>query len=305
MNVAAGKPPIQGKSSFCYERTQRAIETITNTARDGGLANTLTTQEMEMLKKEPGTWEYEDLIYGNFWESLGVLTWLLGRSHEIPPYYSNFNKMEVFNSTGILPGDPKTIDSFVNSFMAVQTNFSVNGDDLKREIDLAEAWYWRARVQSLIDMKHYILENEMKDIKDKSDDIPDQIIRRYMRERHIPLSLKPLVKNIDMILHSATKRGIEMGLLSQINDEDFGIQVELFSAESPSDASEHPNIKKTPTLMNYSNLESKDHKALMNIAEGRMMAFAWATQKLDQWSIENMSKVGSVNPLNILWSPEN
>ncbi|PVU87584.1 hypothetical protein BB559_005975 [Furculomyces boomerangus] len=298
------------------DRRMRAFESITNTALNGGLSESLTEKEMEMLQKDPGTWEYQDFSYGKFWESLGkyififqtcfyklcILAWMLGRRNEIPSYFSSFDRVLLFQSTGILPGDSKTIDSFINSYMSLQAKFSLEDTILKREIDIAEIWYWRARLQVLLDLKDQIIkEQENKESGNEKKSNIEKIIEKELLKKNVPHSLRSIIKNSKGVLESATKRAIDLQLLSQSDTEDFDIVIEVLD-----DQKNHPNASSKPaeTTIPYNKLEKKDHDALMDIAEARMMAFAWTTGKLDKWDPEKMLQVGSINPLNILWTPD-
>ncbi|PVU97446.1 hypothetical protein BB561_000552 [Smittium simulii] len=308
MDIASGKDALQD------ERRSKAIEAIRNTVLNGGLQDSLTEEELTIIKKDHGAWEGKDFLYGKHWESLGIFSWLLGRRNEIPHYFSNFDRVQLFQSTGILPGDTKTVDSFVNSYMSIQAKFTIENDILKKQMDLAEIWYWRARLQVLMDLRDDILINEQKDLdKNNSDsnnsdqfEISNKRILEYLRAKNIPTSLRPIIKNIPDILHSATKRAIELGLLSQSTDRDFGVLAEIIESTNPSGHhKKNSEDGKKESILKYADLDSKDHDALMNIAESRMMAFAWATGKIDKWSTEEMHNVGLINPLNVLWAPEN
>ncbi|PWA01274.1 hypothetical protein BB558_002644 [Smittium angustum] len=275
------------------DRRMRAFESITNTALNGGLSESLTEKEMEMLQKDPGTWEYQDF---------SILAWMLGRRNEIPSYFSSFDRVLLFQSTGILPGDSKTIDSFINSYMSLQAKFSLEDTILKREIDIAEIWYWRARLQVLLDLKDQIIkEQENKESGNEKKSNIEKIIEKELLKKNVPHSLRSIIKNSKGVLESATKRAIDLQLLSQSDTEDFDIVIEVLD-----DQKNHPNASSKPaeTTIPYNKLEKKDHDALMDIAEARMMAFAWTTGKLDKWDPEKMLQVGSINPLNILWTPD-
>ncbi|OMJ22195.1 hypothetical protein AYI69_g5476 [Smittium culicis] len=302
LEMASKMELANGLDPEADERRLKAVTSISDTALNGGLAGSLTDLEMEMLKKDPGTWEYNDFQYGKYWESLGIFSWLLGRRNEVPFYFSSFDRVKLFHSTGILPGDPSTIDSFVNSFMSIQTNFSINDSILKREIDLAEIWYWRSRMQVLIDLKDQLSQsnkNNTAPTADNSEKLND-IFQQELENKKIPHSLRKTVKNSSFILESATKRAIELDLLKQDILSDFVVIVETRDNSPDADQSSPPTEIPIP----YEKLEKKDHDALMDIAEARMMAFAWATGKLESWDSEKMANIGSINPLNILWSPQ-
>ncbi|KAJ2654581.1 hypothetical protein IW148_006333, partial [Coemansia sp. RSA 1199] len=68
------------------DRKVRAVEAITTAMYESGLDDHATSAEKSMLDKPYRTWEYSDYAYGDHWEALGVLQWLLGRQHAIPTY---------------------------------------------------------------------------------------------------------------------------------------------------------------------------------------------------------------------------
>ncbi|OLY79645.1 hypothetical protein AYI68_g6158 [Smittium mucronatum] len=311
MEMATKMEQAKGSDPENDERRAKAVNAITETALNGGLVDSLTEKEMNMLKKDQGTWEYEDFQYGKYWESLGILSWLLGRRNEVPQYFSSFDRVKLFQSTGILPGDPNTIDSFINSFMSTQGVFSIKNSILKREIDLAEIWYWRSRMQVLIDLKDQLAKSGSNTTPDSSsssnlDSQNDDVVQQQLENKRIPHSLRRSIKDSQAILEAATKRAIELGLLDQKIDSDFAVIVEtdVESPQSSQNSSNGNSNSRVEIPIPYEKLEKKDHDALMDIAEARLMAFAWATGKLDAWDPKKMANIGSINPLNVLWSPE-
>ncbi|KAJ2714869.1 hypothetical protein H4R19_001508 [Coemansia spiralis] len=95
------------------ERKVRAVDAITSALYTSGLDDHATAAERAMLDKPYRAWEYDDYVYGDHWEAMGVLQWLLGRQDLIPPYYSSFDRAQLFQSTSIMPADPSSIERFV------------------------------------------------------------------------------------------------------------------------------------------------------------------------------------------------
>ncbi|KAJ1920128.1 hypothetical protein H4219_001501 [Mycoemilia scoparia] len=285
------------------DRKARAVDAITKAAFAGGLDDYLTEQEKYVLEKAYKTWEYDDFELGSHWESLGILQWLLGRQHKVPPYYSSFDRASIFQATGVMPADPSTIDTFVNSYLSPQSHHLLDDASLKREIDIAEAWNWRARAQVIMDLRDQIIEEaKEKSGSAKSSDIADEetIVDRMMREKRIPQSLRGMVKNISQVMKSATSRAIEKEIIKEAIDDDFGIVVELKPEEMPEGAS--PSDREV--LIPYSKLEGKNHESLRKISEARLFAFAWSTSKIEEWDIGKMVEILSINPVSSIWAPD-
>ncbi|PIA16854.1 hypothetical protein COEREDRAFT_86619 [Coemansia reversa NRRL 1564] len=278
------------------DRKLRAVEAITDAMYKSGLDDHATSAEKEMLEKPYRSWEYSDYVYGDNWEALGALQWLLGRQHVIPPYYSSFDRARLFRNTAIMPADPSTIENFVDTFMSSQIRQHVDAQQLQHAVNTSEAWIWRARAQVLLGLREEI----SNDTADRPGSQQETALEAALRTRHIPSSLRKIAADLPNTIPLAAKHSLDKGLIGSVESDDFGIVVEM--KETPEEVS--ANQPRTTTVP-YRNLDSDHLDALRKIAESRFMAFAWALGKIDTWDIEKTGELLSINPINAIWTPEN
>ncbi|KAJ2080135.1 hypothetical protein H4R24_003303 [Coemansia sp. RSA 988] len=277
------------------ERKVRAVEAITDAMYKSGLDDHATLAEKEMLEKPYRSWEYSDYVYGDNWEALGALQWLLGRQHVILPYYSSFDRARLFRNTGIMPADPSTIEKFVDAFMSSQIRQHVDAQQLQNAVNTSEAWIWRARAQVLLGLREEIV----NPATDQSTSEEETALEAALRTRHIPPSLRKIAVDLPKTIPLAAKHSLDKGLIGNIEGDDFGIVVEMKETVDQAPASQ-PRTATVP----YQNLDSNHLDALRKIAESRFMAFAWSLEKIDAWDIEKTGELLSINPINAIWTPE-
>ncbi|KAJ2453505.1 hypothetical protein EV183_002144 [Coemansia sp. RSA 2336] len=270
------------------DRKVRAVEAITSALYESGLDDHATSTEKTMLDKPYRSWEYSDYVYGDHWESLGVLQWLLGRQHTIPAYYSNFDRARLFQNSGILPADPTTIEKFVDSFMSSQIHQTFDQQQLQHAVDVSEAWMWRARAQVLLGLRDEIAAADEK----SGQDTP---LEATLRARHIPHSLRKMAADLPKTIPLAAQQAFDKGILAELEGNDFAIAVEM-KEDGSSSGHKTANVP-------YSNLDSDHLDALRKIAESRFLAFAWALGKQDVWDVEKTGELVSINPINAIWTP--
>ncbi|KAJ2852081.1 hypothetical protein IWW36_000660 [Coemansia brasiliensis] len=274
------------------DRKARAVEAITSALYESGLDDHATDAEKTMLDKPYRSWEYNDYVYGDHWESLGVLQWLLGRQHTIPAYYSNFDRARLFQNSGILPADPSTIEKFVDSFMSSQIHQTFDHQQLQHAVDVSEAWMWRARAQVLLGLRDEIVK---ADQKNEQENTP---LEAALRARHIPHSLRKMTADLPKTIPLAAQQAFDKGILAELEGNDFAIAVEM--KEDSGNSSGQRKIANVP----YPNLDSDHLDSLRKIAESRFLAFAWALSKIDDWDVEKTSELVSINPINAIWTPD-
>ncbi|KAJ2056779.1 hypothetical protein GGH13_007473, partial [Coemansia sp. S155-1] len=254
-------------------RKVRAVEAITAAMYESGLDEHATKAEKDMLEKPYRSWEYNDYVYGDHWESFGVLQWILGRQHTIPAYYSNFDRAKLFQSSGIMPADPSTVEKFVGPFMSSQ--HTIEAQQLQREVDVSEAWVWRARAQVLLGLRE-----EIDSAKSTLSGDQESPLETTLRAKHIPNSLRKMAADMPKTIPLAAKRAHARGLVESLEGGDFAIAVEL---KGDSDA--------VTTSVPYANLDQQHLDAIRKIAESRFLAFAWSLEKASDWDI---GKVGEL-----------
>ncbi|KAI8323559.1 hypothetical protein GQ54DRAFT_103952 [Martensiomyces pterosporus] len=280
------------------DRKVRAVDAIATAMYESGLDDHMTKAEKAMLEKPYKTWEYDDYVYGDNWEGFGVLQWLLGRQHTIPAYYSNFDRARLFQGTGIMPADPSSIEKYVDPFMSPHTHQSLDAKQLGHEVDVAEAWYWRARAQVLLNLRDEIQRAEESaqagggaDAK-SSEATP---LESALHMKHIPHSLRKMANDLPKTIPLASKRAHAKGIIASIENGDFGIAVEM----KDSDEGSHPKTTTVP----YTSLSPEHLDAIRKIAESRFLAFAWSLGKVDQWDTDEIGNLVSINPISSLWTP--
>ncbi|KAJ2704551.1 hypothetical protein FB645_003201 [Coemansia sp. IMI 203386] len=282
----------ENKPAPLDERKSRAVEAITTAVYESGLDDHMTPKEISMIEKPYQGWEYADYAYGDHWEAFGVLQWLLGRQHSIPPYHSSFDRARLFQGTGILPIDPSTVEKFVSPYMSLQTHHSVDEGQLQREIDAAEAWLWRARAQAILGLRDEIALAKSQEENQSQEDSP---LESALREKRIPHALRKMAADMPKNIPLAAKRALAKGIISQTEGDDFSIAVEMKGAASGEPA-------KTMSVP-YSNLDENHHDAIRRIAESRFLAFAWSLGKAKDWDVDQINQMTSINPINAIWTP--
>ncbi|KAJ2727838.1 hypothetical protein H4S00_001331 [Coemansia sp. D1744] len=275
------------------DRKVRAVEAITTAMYESGLDDHATSAEKSMLDKPYRTWEYSDYAYGDHWEALGVLQWLLSRQHAVPTYYSSFDRARLFQNSGIMPADPSTIEKFVDSFMSSQIHQTFDKQQLQRAVDTSEAWLWRARAQVLLGLRDEISRADAK----PSGDAQDSPLEAKLRAQNIPHSLRKMAADMPKTIPLAAQRAHEKGIIGEVEGGDFGIVVEMKEDNAV------PTEQRRTATVPYSSLDPDHLDALRKIAESRFLAFAWALGKIDKWCPEKTAELVSINPMSALWTP--
>ncbi|KAI7826349.1 hypothetical protein BX661DRAFT_183831 [Kickxella alabastrina] len=291
LETAALMEARSGQEMPDNDRKARAVEAITTAMYESGLEDHATAAEKSMLEKPYRTWEFADYTYGDHWEAFGVLQWLLGRQHAIPPYFSNFDRARLFQTTGIQPIDPSTIEKFVDPFMSSQTHQSIDRKQLQHEVNVAEAWFWRARAQVLLGLRDEIARTDAQ----KTQTGEDSLLETVLRTKHIPHSLRKMANDIPKNIPLAAQRALAKGIISDVEGDDFAITVEMKGADNGSAKS---------MAVPYSNLDENHLDSIRKIAESRFLAFAWSLGKASEWDADKIGELVSINPINALWTPD-
>ncbi|KAJ2551685.1 hypothetical protein EV175_003598 [Coemansia sp. RSA 1933] len=283
------------------DRKVRAVEAIARAMYESGLDDHATEAEKAMLEKPYQCWEYEDYAYGDHWEAFGVLQWLLGRQHKIPPYYSNFDRARLFQGTGIMPADPSTVERFVDPFMASQTHQTLDVNQLQHEIDVSEAWLWRARAQVLLGLRKDLEMAEQQQPQQSATGIGEETpSETILRTKHIPHSLRRMARDMPKTIPVAATQARDKGLVDALEGNDFAIAVELKG--NGTDNATASSAASTTTNVPYANLDSNHQDAIRKIAESRFFAFAWAVSKANKWNPDTVSELVSINPISSVWA---
>ncbi len=135
-----------------------------------------------------------------------MLLWALGILDQVPSYGSDFAKDQVFQSPGIVPSVSESVTGFINHFKSTprESLSLVSETSFKTQVDIAEAWYWRAKAQRVLELK--------KSLKDN----PEQ-------RGKIPKALKLVMENIDKAITLGSQRALSDGLIPTLIDGDFPV----------------------------------------------------------------------------------
>jgi hypothetical protein len=185
---------------------QIAFDTLKSSTKDLKL---FTPKENSLLQKSFKSWTTDEIINTQkHWESFGVLLWTLRIFQEIPREPDYFPKEKMYQSTGIIPAMPITINTFLDYFHDKEKGFTsdhfITTGMLKDEVNVCEAWYWRTRAQIILDFKKAHEEGR----------IPNDKIQG---------ELKKTMNNITDAVKFGTETAHEKKYLEEIVDEDFGV----------------------------------------------------------------------------------
>ncbi|KAJ3301417.1 hypothetical protein HDV03_000863 [Kappamyces sp. JEL0829] len=252
------------------ERATQAFSALQKTLSHPSVSDILTAKEREwMLTKKLGSWD--DLYPVELrWESLGMLCWALRIFREIPAYDDYFPREAAYTATAIVPAFPQTIDSFLEYFSSgegTSADHFVTPADLKREIDIAEAWVWRAKAQKVLDLKLSLSDTDSLDVQ--------------VALKKIPKQLKTVMEGIQEAIALGAERAQADGLLLSVVDGDFG----LSSGKKYSEADDH---------------QIRD---MGRVAESRLAALGWMCGSHKDWEWTE-GELQFVNPLGSLWTPQ-
>ncbi|TPX53779.1 hypothetical protein PhCBS80983_g06159 [Powellomyces hirtus] len=206
LTSSQGKGPVDPRIEQSYGALAKAIE-------ESKLSRSFTSVEQELIDKPLGQWSpVDDLASQSMrWESFGTLLWAIKILNSLPKFHVRFSQELLFQSTAIVPAFPTTITSFLQYFDSGEgskPSHIVTPDELRSAVNTAEAWYWRARAQIVLDLKES-LEGDSEDIK--------------AARKKIPSGLKTIMANLDQALSQASIRASADGYIDEIVGEDFGV----------------------------------------------------------------------------------
>ncbi|KAK9767102.1 hypothetical protein K7432_003368 [Basidiobolus ranarum] len=204
---------------------------------------------------------------------LGILLWSLHLYPEIPQYNHYFPRFKLFQSTGIMPAHPQSITEFLR-YMSMEGK-SRSPPAVQREINIAEAWYWRSRAQALLAIRPIIF--------------PDHSCSSSPPPK-IPKQLKDMIQQMPEAIAQASVRAQESQLISKVKDNDFGVDLGGIEEEGTG-------------IVAYKDLPSEQHEQMKMLAEYRMLAFGWLTGRAD-WDADT-NELGYINPISAIWAPSN
>ncbi|KAK9767101.1 hypothetical protein K7432_003368 [Basidiobolus ranarum] len=256
------------------DRHKTAFEAIIRATEESGVYVNFTEKERKLIEKSLGSWDSEILSANNGrWETFGILLWSLHLYPEIPQYNHYFPRFKLFQSTGIMPAHPQSITEFLR-YMSMEGK-SRSPPAVQREINIAEAWYWRSRAQALLAIRPIIF--------------PDHSCSSSPPPK-IPKQLKDMIQQMPEAIAQASVRAQESQLISKVKDNDFGVDLGGIEEEGTG-------------IVAYKDLPSEQHEQMKMLAEYRMLAFGWLTGRAD-WDADT-NELGYINPISAIWAPSN
>ncbi|KAI9207726.1 uncharacterized protein BJ171DRAFT_420818 [Polychytrium aggregatum] len=267
-------------------RIHESFAALKRSIQEAGMEPWMTAREKSLMEKDLGKWSLEaDLApLVPRWESFGTLLWSLKIADRIPAYYQPFPREHLFQSTAIIPAFPQTIDQFVQYFESGEgsrPSHQVDPEAFAREVNMAEAWFWRSRVQVVLDLKRQldtslIEQDTTLDAATKQERL--QAVEQARRK--IPSSLRTIMDNIETALEQATARALEDGYISEAIKDDFAVQGRK-----------------------YTDLSDHDFRDLAEFAEFRLATLAWLHGSQKDWEFERGS-VKFISEVGSLWAPK-
>ncbi|KAJ3152081.1 hypothetical protein HDU86_005926 [Geranomyces michiganensis] len=198
--------PVDPRIAQSHDALARAID-------ESKLERSFTKSELDLLAKPLGGWRpVEDLASQMLrWESFGTLLWAMRIINGLPKFHVRFPQETLFQATAIVPAFPATVSSFVEYFDSGEGSkpeHIITPEEMRNAVNTAEAWYWRARAQVVLDLKES-LEGDSEDIKEA--------------RKKIPSALKNVMANLDQALAQASIRASADGYIDEVAGDDFGV----------------------------------------------------------------------------------
>ncbi|KAJ3164477.1 hypothetical protein HDU88_005354 [Geranomyces variabilis] len=198
--------PIDPRIAQSHDALSRAID-------ESKLTRSFTKSELDLLGKPLGHWRpVEDLASQMLrWESFGTLLWAMRIVNGLPKFHAHFPQEMLFQATAIVPAFPATVTSFVEYFDSGEGSkpeHIITAEEMRNAVNTAEAWYWRARAQVVLDLKES-LEGDSEDIKEA--------------RKKVPAALKSVMANLESALGQAAARALADGYIDEIVGDDFGV----------------------------------------------------------------------------------
>ncbi|KAI8816240.1 uncharacterized protein EV422DRAFT_623603 [Fimicolochytrium jonesii] len=258
-----------GRIETSYQALARAID-------ESKLDRSFTPQESKLMEKTLGTWSPQEDIVGTLgrWESFGILLWMLRIVDGVPRYHMPFPREVLYEATAIVPAFPTTVATFLEYFTngeGAKESHRVTEDELRTAINKAEAWYWRARAQVVLDLRESL----------KGDSEEQKAARKK-----IPSALHTVMSNLDSALTQASIRATTDHLIDET------ISVTQPGSPEMTDF----GVDGTP----YRALDDHALREANDIAEYRLAALGWLTGR--EWDFQR-GEVPFIHPLGSLWTP--
>jgi len=171
-----------------------------------------------------------------------------------------------------VPAVPSSVELFLDYFthgqgFATPDHF-ISDDELLKEIQIGEAWLWRARAQRVLNLKQDLAL------------LPEE--ERKTQLKKIPNALRNVMEQIEDAIALGSERAKEEGLITQVADGDFGIL----------------NDGKT----RYADAGDHQLREMGRVAEARIACLGWLSGKNDPFDYVE-GQVQFINPMGSIWAP--
>ncbi|KAJ3178135.1 hypothetical protein HDU85_005660 [Gaertneriomyces sp. JEL0708] len=244
------------------ERIAQGFNALTEAVSQSKIDRSFTASESQIMSKPLGSWSSELTTLFPRWESLGILLWSLRIVDGIPRYHTMFPRELLFQATAIVPAFPHTVTDFIEYFTngeGAKEHHRVSDEELREAVNRAEAWYWRAKAQVVLDLKENLKgdSEEVKTAKSK-----------------IPSGLRTVMANLDTALQQASERAVADGLIDEAAEKDFGVDG-----------------------VAYRNLDDHAIRDLSDISEYRLSALSWLAGRdwdFERGELQFLNQLGSL-----------
>ncbi|KAJ9065265.1 hypothetical protein DSO57_1021444 [Entomophthora muscae] len=257
------------------QRIQASFNGINQTAKIEELQSLLTPKEKSMLLQPLGKWTHADLNdFEERWEEFGVFQWCLGIQNEVPSYFEEFHKSQLFMATGLVPGQPKSFLDFISH--SPEKVSPRSQDDIKDQLTQAEVWHWRSQAQTLL---------ALKDLNDFS---------------QLPPAVRRMIEKLPQAISHTASLAHSRGFISEAVEDDFGVH-----------SSADPSLKIENKMIAYRQLSEHTLNRLSLLAQARYHALAYLGGALQDYDdpisrlTESTSHGNVLGGLPHLWAPEN
>lgn len=265
-------------------RITQGFDMLMSALYSSKIYDNLSAREKKLMDMDLGTWcgNKEAEIEGR-WESAGIICWALGLSGnngKIPPYTVPFEREELFQAMGIQPSQPETVGRFLQG----RVHKLRSNDDIANALRTAEAWYWRARAQSVWELKKNLLDP----LTDSSQFDAEVEAKKKEARKKIPKGLKDIASGIEGAIAQAAIRCAEDGLVEGELGGDYAVRATTPSSSAGEGAEE---------WIRYSDMDPAALDQAREIADNRCSALGWLTG--NEW--DYASNLSFVNPVSSIW----
>jgi hypothetical protein len=191
-------------------------------------------------------------------------------------------------STSIVPAHPSTITGFLEYFKdghGSKADHFIDSEALKKEINICEAWFWRAKAQKVLDLKSSLAQD---------------VLDNELARKKIPRDLQKVLDGIEEAIGMGAERALAEGFINQVVDNDFAIVAGLTTSSPPQETP--PSSTDQIQYKKYALASDHQIRDMGRVAEARLAALGWFAGIRPEWEWTE-GQLHFINPLGSLWSP--